>query len=205
MSRTMSDKSETCGRFARGVPWAALALALAAGGCVERRMTIRSNPPGALVYVDNVEIGTTPVSHSFLYYGTREIRLVKAGYETLTLMQPIAAPWYQVPPLDFVSDNVTPWETRDEREFVYQLTPARQVPTDQLLSRAEQLRGGTVAASPAGPAPAAPPAAATSPDRLPPPSVPPSAVVPPTTGAPPPLPGFPPIQPRSPRRVWPTP
>ena len=31
-------------------------------GCVQRRMTVRSNPPGALVYVDDYQIGTTPVS-----------------------------------------------------------------------------------------------------------------------------------------------
>src|ERR1700690_4113146 len=66
---------------------AAIVLSLGTSGCVQRRMTIRSNPPGALVYVDDYEIGTTPVSASFTYYGTRKIRLVKDGYETLTVMQ----------------------------------------------------------------------------------------------------------------------
>src|SRR5688572_31069760 len=58
-------------------------VALAAGGCVQRRLTIRSNPPGARVYVGDEEIGTTPVSTDFVYYGTRRIRLAKDGYETL--------------------------------------------------------------------------------------------------------------------------
>ena len=62
-----------------------LAAILVAPGCVQRRMTIRSNPPGALVYVDDYELGTTPVSHDFVYYGTRNIKLVKDGYETLTV------------------------------------------------------------------------------------------------------------------------
>ena len=31
-------------------------------GCVRRRMTVRSNPPGAVVFVDDQEIGTTPAS-----------------------------------------------------------------------------------------------------------------------------------------------
>ena len=57
---------------------------------------VRSNPPGAMVYVDNQPIGTTPCATSFIYYGTREIRLVKPGYETLTVNQPIPAPWYQI-------------------------------------------------------------------------------------------------------------
>src|SRR5262245_13269760 len=45
--------------------WAsAVALVCAlASGCVTRRMLIKSDPPGARVYVGDVEIGTTPVSH----------------------------------------------------------------------------------------------------------------------------------------------
>ncbi|NCY03200.1 MAG: PEGA domain-containing protein [Planctomycetia bacterium] len=74
-------------------------LLVAATGCVQRRMTIRSNPPGALVYVDDYQIGTTPVSTDFIYYGTRKIRLVKDGYETLTVRQPFPIPWYEVFPL----------------------------------------------------------------------------------------------------------
>ena len=31
-------------------------------GCVRRRLTVRSNPPGALVYIDDRPIGKTPVS-----------------------------------------------------------------------------------------------------------------------------------------------
>ena len=41
-----------------------LAILLCASqvACVQRRFTIRSNPPGARVYVDDYEVGTTPVS-----------------------------------------------------------------------------------------------------------------------------------------------
>ena len=35
-------------------------------------MTIRSNPPGAMFYVDDYEIGITPISTSFIYYGNGE-------------------------------------------------------------------------------------------------------------------------------------
>jgi hypothetical protein len=121
-------------------------------------MTIRSNPPGAMVYVDDYPdpIGTTPVSHNFTYYGTRKIRLVKDGYETLTVLQPIPQPWYQVPPFDFVTENLLPGELRDRRTLSYQLAPQAVVPMDQLLDRAEQLRAraqssGIVRWSPAAP------------------------------------------------------
>ncbi len=82
-----------------------LLCCLSATGCVRRRMTIRSNPPGAMVYVDDQQIGLTPVSTEFTYYGTRKIRLVKDQFETMTTYHTFAAPWYQLPPLDFVTEN----------------------------------------------------------------------------------------------------
>ncbi len=126
--------------------WAALVLAFCVAtlsGCVQRRLVIRSNPPGALVYIDDYQIGTTPIATNFTYYGTRKIRLVKDGYETLTVMQTIPPPWYQIPPLDFITENLVPGELRDHRTFEYQLMPQAVVPTEQLLSRAESLRAQT--------------------------------------------------------------
>ena len=105
---------------------------------------VRSNPPGAMVYVDNQPIGTTPCATDFVYYGTREIRLVKPGYETLTVNQPIPVPWYEVPPLDFVTENVVPRKIQDYRTVSYNMVPQVIVPTEQLLSRAEELRQSTL-------------------------------------------------------------
>ena len=137
-------------------------------------MTIRSNPPGALVYIDDYEIGTTPISTNFIYYGQRKIRLVKDGYQTLTVMQPVPAPWYQIPPLDFVTENLVPGELRDQQTFSYQMVPQAVVPPEQLLGRAESLRRG---ARPAGFATPAPPSPSTP--LGPGPSIP---AVPPPTG-----------------------
>ncbi len=123
-----------------GLAFAVLVLLGCACGCVHRRLTIRSNPPGAHVYVDDYDIGVTPVSHNFIYYGKRKIRLVKDGYETLAVMQSIPMPWYQIPPLDFVSENIIPGEIRDHRTITYQLTPQCVVPREHLLGRAEALR-----------------------------------------------------------------
>ena len=91
-------------------------------------MTVRTNPPGALLYVDDYEIGTTPVSANFTYYGTRKIRLVKDGYETLTVMQWIPPPWYEFPPLDFVSENFVPGQIYDQRTLDFQLSRRRSCP-----------------------------------------------------------------------------
>ncbi len=122
----------------------AVVFGVVASGCVERRVVIRTNPPGALVYVDDHEVaGTTPVAVSPTYYGTREIRLIKDGYETKTVLQPMPPPWYEVPPLDFFSENVVPGTLHDTRTLDFQLDPQGVVPKEQLLARAENLRRGT--------------------------------------------------------------
>jgi hypothetical protein len=122
-----------------------IAVALSAVGCVERRMTIRSNPSNALVILDGQEIGFTPVSVPFNYYGVRQIKLVKDGYETKIINQHVTAPWYQKPGIDFVSEVLIPWRIRDERDYglgeqEYALQPKTLVSQDQLLQRAEEVR-----------------------------------------------------------------
>jgi hypothetical protein len=121
-----------------------VALTLIPTGCVRRRLFVQSNPPGAMVFVDNQQIGTTPCSVDFIYYGTREIRLVKPGFETLTVNQPIPTPWYQIPPIDFVSENLIPTRLIDHRSVAFNMQPQVIVPTDQLLDRANQLRQDTL-------------------------------------------------------------
>ncbi|HTN75565.1 MAG TPA: PEGA domain-containing protein [Pirellulaceae bacterium] len=109
-------------------------------GCVRRRLTVRTAPAGATLYVDDQPIGETPVSTPFTYYGTRKIQLVKDNFETLTVKQTFDLPWYQYPPLDFITENLWPWEIRDERVVDFQLIPQQIVPTERLLENAQQLR-----------------------------------------------------------------
>jgi PEGA domain len=115
-------------------------LLAALTGCVERRFVIESDPPGALVLVNGQPLGSTPVDGHFVYYGNYTFTLVKDGYETLQVDQCIRSPWYQYPPLDFVSENVYPGKMEDVRRFRYALQPATQVNTQQLLQQAEALR-----------------------------------------------------------------
>jgi len=122
----------------------ALLLCLAAGmtcGCVERRYTVRTDPPGAQVIVNGESLGPAPASHNFYYYGDREITLVMDGYETKTLIQPINAPWWDNYLTEFFSENLVPMVIRDEREFTYKMEPARQPSQDQVQANAEAMRG----------------------------------------------------------------
>lgn len=103
-------------------------------------MTIRSTPTNALVMLDGQEIGHTPCSVPFHYYGNRQIRLFKDGYETLTVNQEIRSPWYSWPGIDFVSEVLIPWRIRDDREYVYAMSPTLVTSTDDLLGRANDVR-----------------------------------------------------------------
>jgi hypothetical protein len=128
-------------RLGAGVALLAV-LVCAQSGCVHRRMTIRTDPPGALVEVDGERLGLTPVSTDFLYYGTREITLSAPGYETLVVYQPVPPPWYQVFPIEFFADNLFPFRVTNRHEFTYRLRPRdpQLDVEDRLLERARNFR-----------------------------------------------------------------
>ena len=104
---------------------------------------VESNPAGALVYVDGKEVGITPTAVSFDYYGTREIKLVKDGYKTLTVMQKVPAPWYQWPVIEFVADNFSPGKITDRQTFRYQMQRQQVPPTHELKERGKAFRSET--------------------------------------------------------------
>ncbi len=114
-------------------------LILALAGCIERTMTITSEPSGALVQVSSVEIGRTPVTVPFTWYGDYEIILRYDGCQTLKTHEKIFPPIYDIPPLDLFS-ALAPWTYRNNQAFHYVL-PKLVLPSDEeLIRRAEELR-----------------------------------------------------------------
>ncbi len=103
-------------------------------------MTIRSDPPGALVQMEGEDIGYTPVSIDFDHYGTREITLIKDGYETITAMQKVRTPWHQKVGVDLFTDNFSPVKVNDRMEYTFTLNKQELVSNDQLLQRGRDLR-----------------------------------------------------------------
>lgn len=103
------------------LPLAAVALL---GGCVERIISVRSEPPGATVYVDGEEAGRTPCDVKYVWYGTREVVLELKGHRTVREMIALDAPWWQVFPLDFLTDVVIPFTITDRLERDYTLSAA---------------------------------------------------------------------------------
>jgi hypothetical protein len=110
-------------------------------GCVVRRYTVRTDPPGALVIVNDEALGPSPASRSFEYYGDRSVTLVLDGYERQTIIQPVNAPWWDNYATEFFTENLIPWVFRDEREFTYKLAPAQAPTEESVRNRAEAMRG----------------------------------------------------------------
>ena len=106
-------------------------------------MTVRTNPPGAMVSVDNQVIGASPASTPFVYYGTREIRVEADGYRTETIRRKIKPPWYQFPGIDFIAETLYPGELRDERIIDVMLVPKVIPPAEEVIQRADALRQQT--------------------------------------------------------------
>ncbi len=119
---------------------ALVAGCLATSGCIHRRMTIATDPPGTQVLLDGNPIGTTPVSVDFTYYGTREITLVKDGFETQTIMQKVRTPWYQIVPLDLFTDNFLPFRVTNRHNFLYHMRPKQHQPEAEFLDRGNAFR-----------------------------------------------------------------
>ncbi len=125
---------------ARVIQWVSvLSAAGVTGGCLQQRLTITSEPSGALVYIAHEEVGRTPLTISFTWYGDYDIILRRRGCETLKTHFRMDPPIYAVPPLDLFSE-VAPWTYRDHRVAHFRLKPL-VLPTDEdLIRRAERLR-----------------------------------------------------------------
>ena len=102
-------------------------LVLTATGCVRRSMSIQTDPPGALVYLNGEEAGRTPLQRDFLWYGTYDVVIRKEGAETLRTRQRVIAPWWQWPPFDLFAEL---FPLDDKRSYQYTLTPAADSAVD---------------------------------------------------------------------------
>jgi hypothetical protein len=119
-----------------------LALVGASGcGRVERQVSVTSNPPDALVWANDQEIGRTPFTRDFTWYGTYDVVVRKEGFQPLHTQSKVIAPWWQWPPIDLIVE-ILPGNWKDQRELHYELAAASTQPADPdvMLSHAEQLR-----------------------------------------------------------------
>jgi hypothetical protein len=109
-------------------------------GCVERRLTINTQPQGALVVLNDEEIGTSPVTTSFEWYGDYWVRISKEGYETLDTHRNLKGPWYDQFPFDFFAQILYPKRIIDSYELTFELAPQKQPTPEELIREAEKLK-----------------------------------------------------------------
>lgn len=109
-----------------------------AGGCVRRTLTVTTDPPGTLVYLNNEEFGRTPVTRDFLWYGTYDVTLRQEGFQTRKTTAKIIAPWWQWPPIDLLAEI---FPLQDKRTLHYSMEPAATQAADpaRILSNAHEL------------------------------------------------------------------
>lgn len=108
------------------------------GGCLERRIYIASDPPGAIVRLNDVEVGRTPLEVDFTYYGVYDVRLEKDGYEPLSTSAEAKAPVYEWPLIDLVAEAM-PKRILTEIRWDFTLRPVETDP-DVLIERARGMR-----------------------------------------------------------------
>lgn len=131
-------------------------MAVAFAGCVRRTIEISSDPAGALVFLNDREVGRTPLQVDFVYYGTYDVRLLKDGCEALLTSGDAKPPWWDNIPLDILAEAV-PGEPHAQVKWHYTLQPEDDDPA-RLANRARDMRATIPdlkekAAEPEAPAP----------------------------------------------------
>ena len=118
----------------------ALISAITAGGCVERKLTINTQPQAALVALNDEEIGLSPVTVSFNWYGDYNVRISKDGFETLNTHRELKGPWYDKFPCDLFAQLLNPKMIEDHYEWTFKLEEKRQIHREKLIENAEKLK-----------------------------------------------------------------
>ena len=121
--------------------WPLLAATFFISGCVERKLSITSFPSGALVTMNDQEVGRTPIETDFVYYGKYDVQVRKDGYQTINKPVQLHAPWWQYVPIDFFAEFM-PWHPTDHKHINFNLKPldVNKISTTTLLDRAAELK-----------------------------------------------------------------
>ena len=94
---------------------------------MQRSVTIRTDPPGAMVYLNDELKGQTPMTFDFMWYGSHRVMLRKDGFERVEDRQTIRSPIYLWIPFDLAMELLSV-PIRDARTWSYTLTPTLTLP-----------------------------------------------------------------------------
>ncbi|MGD9692432.1 MAG: PEGA domain-containing protein [Phycisphaerales bacterium] len=114
------------------------AWAIVGTGCIERTIHITSEPPGAMVWVNDVEVGRTPVDVEYEWEGAYDVRVMLEGYEAVWEKREVKGAAHDFPGVDLVA-TVAPARFRSETSWHFELRAA-QDDVDGLLERGTRMR-----------------------------------------------------------------
>lgn len=124
----------------RGLFLAVMAIGFCVG-CVERTVSINTEPSGATVMLNDQDVGRTPVKVPFTWYGDYDIVVRKEGFETVKTNHRLQTPWYQLPGIDLVSECLIPFTIHDDHVIpTIAMDQARRPSQDALLKSAAEMR-----------------------------------------------------------------
>ena len=109
-------------------------------GCVERRLTIYTAPAGAVVVLNDEEIGASPVTVGFNWYGDYNVRISKDGYQTLSTHRKLKGPWYDKFPFDFFAQVLNPKRIVDSYEWTFELEEKKPADREKLIEDAIKMK-----------------------------------------------------------------
>lgn len=111
-------------------------------GCVEQRLTIVTEPEEAIVWLNDEEVGVTPVTVNFNWYGDYRVRIEKPGYEILNTHQLLERPLHDKFPFDFFAEVLWPQTIEDTYTWTFELQPYHQASAEELIEAAHTMREG---------------------------------------------------------------
>ncbi len=129
------------------LPIAYCLLLLTLTGCVERRIQVTSSPAGARVWINDQQVGTTPLETRFTFYGGYDVRVELDGYDTINELRQAKAPLYEYPGPDLIA-TALPINFKPLIEWHFDLKQVEEATDPQaarknLLDRAQSMRQQT--------------------------------------------------------------
>ena len=115
---------------------ACLMVVTVGGGCVERLIHVRSEPDGANVWLNGREVGPTPLTVPFTFYGEYDVTLRKDGYQTLHTSRKTEEPFYQWIGVDLIAEVLVPFMLTDEHGWEFVLEPTATPDPNAVIRRA---------------------------------------------------------------------
>jgi hypothetical protein len=105
-------------------------LAVASSGCVRSRVLVTSEPEGAVVTMNGVNLGKTPVDAPFTWYWYYDFVAEADGFEPTGTRERFRAPVWLWPGFDLLMEAM-PFYVTDRKRVHLVLTPVDERPKPQ--------------------------------------------------------------------------